>query len=36
MPGDGRTRLLKAVFKWPAMPCGTFPGENVKGYERTN
>jgi hypothetical protein len=35
MPLDGRTGLLNTVFKWPALPCGTFPGQNVKGYGRT-
>ena len=35
MPADGRTGLLNIVFKWPALPRGTFPGQNVKGYGRT-
>lgn len=35
MPVDGRTELLTMLFKWPACPRGTFPGEFVKGYGRT-
>lgn len=31
MPLDGRTGLLEAVFKWPALVRGTFPVVKSQG-----